>query len=109
MHISLYLFFVAQIVPEEQEFYSHGSFVIDTPSNVGGQDEILALLSAADMRKIGEKLGIIANLSCALPVDMRYELSPSAVDPLNLPAAPTFKTEYEHSVWVSREFQIRSL
>jgi hypothetical protein len=57
--MSLYLFFVAQIVPEEQEFYSHGNFVIDTPSNFGGQDEILALLSTADMRKIGEKLGIV--------------------------------------------------
>ena len=105
----LCLFFVAQIVPEEQEFYSHGHFVIDTPSNVSGVDENLALLSGADMRKIGEKLGIIANLGCALPVNMRYELSSSAVDPLNLPAAPTFKTEYGHNVWVSREFQIRSL
>jgi hypothetical protein len=103
------LFFVAQVVPEEQQFYSHGHFVIETPSNVSGRDEILALLSAAHMRKIGEKLGLIANLDCALPINMRYELSPSAVDLLNLLAVPTFKTEYGYNVWVSREFQIRSL
>ena len=34
--------------------------MIDTPSSVSERDEILALLSGADMRKIGEKLGIIA-------------------------------------------------
>ena len=107
--MALCLFFVAQIVPEEQEFYSHGHFVIDTPSSVSERDEILALLSGANMRKIGEKLGIIANLGCALPMNMRYELSSSAIDPLSLPAVPTFKTEYGHNVWVSREFQIRSL
>ena len=107
--MALCLFFVAEIVPEEQEFCSHGHFVIDTPSSVSGREEILGLLSGADMLKIGEKLGIIANLGCALPVNMRYEVSSSAVDPLNLPAAPTFKTEHGHNVWVSREFQIHSL
>jgi hypothetical protein len=55
---------VGRIVTEDQEYHSYGGFVIDTSLN--RQDEILALLSNRDMRRIGAELGIIS------PSRLRY-------------------------------------
>jgi hypothetical protein len=99
--------FVAQIVPEEQEFSSYGRFVIDAESN--DQDAILALLTDRDRRRIGVELGIIANLGCDMPLNMRFELGAVAVNPLDLPATPTFTSESGRNVWVIRDFQSHSL
>ena len=99
--------FVAQIVPKEQEFCSYGCFVIEAESNK--QDAVPALLTDLDRRKIGVELGIIANLGCDMPLNMRYELGAIAANPLNLPATPTFTSESGHSVWVIRGLQGHSL
>ena len=101
--------FVAQIVPEELEFYSHGRFVIDTSISDIGLDAVLALLSECDMRRIAVELGIIADPACAVPVGMRYELCGFAVDPLELSATPTFTTESGHRIWVIRDFNTHML
>jgi hypothetical protein len=103
----LRMVFVAQIVPEEQEFCSYGLFVIDAESN--RQDAILAFLTDRDRRRIGVELGIIANLGCDMPLDMRYELGASAANPLNFPPTPTFTSESGRSVWVIRDLQSHSL
>jgi hypothetical protein len=99
--------FVAQIVPKEQEFSSYGCFVIEAESNK--QDAVPALLTDLDRRKIGVALGIIANLGCDMPLNMRYELGASAANSLDLPPTPTFTSESGHSVWVIRDLQSHSL
>ncbi|MBV8224289.1 MAG: hypothetical protein JO232_03765 [Verrucomicrobia bacterium] len=105
----LYKVFVAQIIPEELEFYSHGRFVIDTSINDIGLDVVLALLSERDMHRIAVELGIIADPACAVPVGMRYQLCGFAVDPLALSATPTFTAESGHRIWVIRDFNTHML
>jgi hypothetical protein len=51
-------FAVGRIVPEG--YRSYGRFVVGTSLN--RQDEILALLSEGDMRRIGVELGVIPRL-----------------------------------------------
>ena len=59
-------FRVGRIVPEG--YHSYGRFVIDTSLN--RQDDILALLSEADMRRIGVELGVISRLYYPMPTNM---------------------------------------
>jgi hypothetical protein len=57
-------------------YRSYGRFVIDTFLN--RQDEIVALLSDGDMRRIGVEIGVIPRVYYPVPISMHYELSPPA-------------------------------
>jgi hypothetical protein len=90
--------FVSQFFPENQEYHSSGSFVIDTSLNT--QDEILALLSDADKQSIGAELGVIHQRNYPMPSNVQYHLSGFALNPIELPEEPTFTSEMGYKVWV---------
>ena len=92
-------FAVGRIVTEDKEYHSYGGFVIDTSLN--RQDEILNLLSDGDMRRIAVALGIIPHHECAMPPNMKYDLSGFAVSPMDLTPTPTFRSESGHKIWIS--------
>ena len=92
---------------EDREYLSYGRFVIEAESN--RQDAVLALLTERDRRRIGAELGIIPNLDYAMPTNTLYHLSSFAPNQLDLPATPTFTSEIGYSIWVTRDFQSRSL
>jgi hypothetical protein len=98
---------VGRIVTEDQEYHSYGGFVIDTSLN--RQDEILNLLSAGHMRRIGVELGVIPGLGYAMPPNMLYELSAFALSPIELPATPIFRSEGGHKIWIRGGFNIQYL
>jgi hypothetical protein len=89
-------FAVRRIFPEEYPLCGH--FVIDT--SLSKQDEILALLSDRDMRRIGVKLGVITEMNYPMPPNMHYEVSGFALNTVELPATPTFTSERGHKIWV---------
>ncbi|MGA8657706.1 MAG: hypothetical protein WB586_16295 [Chthoniobacterales bacterium] len=96
-------FTVTRIVPEDRASFLFGHFVIDTPTR--GQEAILCLLSATEIRMMGIRLGIIPDLSAPMPPNMLYELNAFAADPLDLPPRPTFTSESGFKVWVIQESQ----
>jgi hypothetical protein len=83
-------------VSEGHPLYGH--FVIDTL--LMGQDEILALLSDQDMRKIGVELGVIQRLDYSMPPNLHYELLARALNRIELPPEPTFTSERGHKIWI---------
>ena len=91
-------FRVGRIVPEG--YHSYGRFVIDTSLN--RQDDILALLSEADMRRIGVELGVISRLYYPMPTNMHYELSAFCASAMDLPPKATFMSEGGRMIWVIR-------
>jgi hypothetical protein len=88
--------FAVRRIPEEYRLYGH--FVIDT--SLSRQDEILALLSDRDMRRIGVELGVIHGLDYPMPSNMHYGLSGFALNLIELPPEPTFTSERGHKIWV---------
>jgi hypothetical protein len=65
-----------------------------------GQDEILALLSDRDMRRIGVELGVIQRLDYPMPPNLHYELLARALNPIELPPKPTFTSEKGQKIWI---------
>lgn len=96
---------LTRIIPKDRKAYSYGHFVIDTSAR--GHDEILTLLSAGEIRRIGVELGMIPDLNSSMPPNMLYELNAFAVSPLDLPARPTFTSESGHCIWVIGEARER--
>jgi hypothetical protein len=78
----------------------YGRFVIDT--SLSKQNEILAQLSDQDMQRIGVELGVITGMDDPMPPNMYYELSAFAANPMDLPPAPTFKSDGGQNVWIIR-------
>ena len=97
--MTLASFAVGRIVPEG--YRSYGRFVVGTSLN--RQDEILALLSEGDVRRIGVELGVIPRLDHPMPQNMYYELSAFAACPVDLPAQATFMTESGQLVWILKK------
>ena len=91
-------FAVGQIVPGA--YRSYGRFVIDTFLN--RQDEILALLSDGDMRRIGVEIGVIPRVYYPMPINMHYELSGFCASAMDLPLTPTFTSEGGYKIWIIR-------
>jgi len=98
--MALCSFEVGRIFPAKEEYRSYGRFVISTDLN--RQDEILALLSEADMRRIGVELGVISKLNHPMPPNMHYESSALAVSSTDLPPQATFMSEGGHVIWIIR-------
>jgi hypothetical protein len=92
-------FSVGRIVPEG--YRSYGRFVID--ADLSKQDEILAMLSEADRRRIGVDLGVITKLDHPMPPNMYYELSAFAACPVDLPPQATFMSERGHMIWILKK------
>jgi hypothetical protein len=61
----------------------------------------MALLSDADMRRIGV-LGVIPRLYYPLPTNMHYEVSAFCASAMDLPPTATFRSESGHNVWIIR-------
>jgi hypothetical protein len=76
----------------------HGHFVIDT--SLSRPDEILALLSDRDMRRIGVGLGVIQRLDYPMPPNVEYGLLAFVRNPIELPPEPTFTSERGHKIWI---------
>jgi hypothetical protein len=76
----------------------YGHFVIDT--SLSKKDEILALLSDRDMRRIGVELGVIQGLDYPMPPNMDYGLGPFVLNRIELPPEPTFTSERGHKIWI---------
>jgi hypothetical protein len=90
---------ISVVVRREGEYRSYGRFVIETSLN--RQDEILALISDADMRRIGAHLGVTYGLDYPMPPNIQYGLSGFTLNPIELPPTPTFTSERGHKVWVN--------
>ena len=88
---------VARLFPDNHEYHTHGSFVIDTSLNT--QDEIVALLSDGDMGRIGEKLDVIPHSGYPMPPNLVYGLSGFALNPIEVPPTPTFTSDGGYKVW----------
>jgi hypothetical protein len=72
--------FAVRRISEEYRLYGH--FVIGT--SLSRQDEILALLSDRDMRRIGVELRVIHGLDYPMPSNMHYGLSGFALNLIEL-------------------------
>jgi hypothetical protein len=76
----------------------YGHFVIDT--SLRGPDEILALLSDRDMRRIGVELGVIQGLLYPMPQNMEYGLLSFVLNRIEVPPEPTFTSERGYKIWI---------